>query len=286
MVSNRNLLFQGFICRFHVSFPGCITWIYIVLHCNIHRRQDPASWSKFLGKKHRKNEKATAKSWEIWTVTTLGGCHSHIFLYLHLEKWGNDPIWQYSMFQLSWFNYQLGNMKSILLNSPGSFTLLIEGILHHGFSMAVHNGKSWDIFYDINWLRRIVFGQEAPHPSVQRLFRKGCNYLYNDNSAQIFFHVLWIIVLCSFLPRSFWIQLPNSNSYQLVILTLPSNNGGRCRREVHFRDGQFEGTSSEDAWILFDILVPDLGNPGRWTAGSPTAIPHEKKGTWSSTKPP
>ena len=27
MVSNRNLLFQGFIFRFHVSFPGCIPQI-------------------------------------------------------------------------------------------------------------------------------------------------------------------------------------------------------------------------------------------------------------------
>ena len=25
MVSNRNLLFQGFIFRFHVSFPGCMS---------------------------------------------------------------------------------------------------------------------------------------------------------------------------------------------------------------------------------------------------------------------
>ena len=30
MVSNRNLLFQGFIFRFHVSFPGC-TLNYIKL---------------------------------------------------------------------------------------------------------------------------------------------------------------------------------------------------------------------------------------------------------------
>ena len=27
MVSNRNLLFQGFIFRFHVSFPGCSLWL-------------------------------------------------------------------------------------------------------------------------------------------------------------------------------------------------------------------------------------------------------------------
>ena len=26
MVSNRNLLFQGFIFRFHTSFPGCKAW--------------------------------------------------------------------------------------------------------------------------------------------------------------------------------------------------------------------------------------------------------------------
>ena len=34
MVSKRNLLFQGFIFRFHVKLPGCI--IYIIHGCYVH----------------------------------------------------------------------------------------------------------------------------------------------------------------------------------------------------------------------------------------------------------
>ena len=40
MVSNRNLLFQGFIFRFHVSFPGCIShvrWLFdmiVYVYCD------------------------------------------------------------------------------------------------------------------------------------------------------------------------------------------------------------------------------------------------------------